>query len=63
MSYVSQPHHELALRSPARPLARGCPMGKPIWDARTLCWCETLWTHPNVGTKRDKKGGVSHKKD
>jgi hypothetical protein len=54
MSYVSQPYHELALRSPARPLARGCPMGKPIWDARTLCWCETLWTQPNVGTKRDK---------
>lgn len=49
----------------ARPLARSpgdAPWASP-WDARTLCWCETLWTQPNMGTKRDKKGGMSHKKD
>ena len=45
----------------ARPLARS-PWDAP-WDGRTLCWCETLWTQPYMGTKRDKKGGVSHKKD
>ena len=49
----------------ARPLARSpwdAPWASP-WDARTLCWRETLWTHPYMETKRDKKGGMSHKKD
>jgi len=41
MSYVSQPHHELA-RSPARPLARGCPMGKPMGWPHALLVRDTL---------------------
>jgi hypothetical protein len=45
----------------ARPLARS--PGDAPWDARTLCWRETLWTHPYMETKRNKKGGMSHKKD
>jgi len=42
MSYVSQPYHELALRSPARPLALGCPMGKPMGCPHALLVRDTL---------------------